>query len=245
MNTRYKALLSKINAGQVAILDSGTSTELERRGATMDDQVWSARVSIEHFDVLVETHQAYIDAGADVITVNSYASSRLVLEPAGLADEVRTINMKNIEAALLARERCGNNDVLVAGSISHNLGFRASDHKPKSKEALFDIFNEMVSFYEEGEVDLILLEMMYVPWRMLPLFECASSSQLPVWCGLSAKTSNGDDSLTAYHESTIPFMDNIQMAVKFGFEGMGIMHSSVDLIEDAIQQIKIKYNKLE
>ena len=123
MNTRYEALLSKINSGQVAILDSGISTELERRGATMDDQVWSARVSIESFDVLVETHQAYIDAGADVITVNSYASSRLVLETAGLADEVRTINMKNIEAALLARERCGNNDVLIAGSISTQLPY--------------------------------------------------------------------------------------------------------------------------
>ena len=244
MSTRYEALVSKIHSGQVAILDSGTSTELECRGAIMDDQVWSARVSIESFDVLVETHQAYIDAGADVITVNGYASSRLVLEPAGLADEVRTINMKNIEAALLARERCGNNDVLVAGSISHNLGFRESDHKPKSKEVLSDIFNEMVYFYEEGEVELILLEMMYVPWRMLPLFECASSSQLPVWCGLSAKRSNGDDTLTAYHDSTIAFIDNIQMAVKFGFEGMGIMHSSVDLIEDAIDQIKMKHDGL-
>jgi S-methylmethionine-dependent homocysteine/selenocysteine methylase len=62
MSTRYEALLSKIHSGEVAILDCGTSTELERRGATMDDRTWSARVSIESFDVLVETHQAYIDA---------------------------------------------------------------------------------------------------------------------------------------------------------------------------------------
>ena len=46
MSTRYEALVSKIYSGQVAILDSGTSTELERRGATMDDQVWSALVSL-------------------------------------------------------------------------------------------------------------------------------------------------------------------------------------------------------
>ena len=244
MCTRYKALISNIHAGQVAILDSGTSTELERRGATMDDQVWSALASIESFDSLVETHQAYIDAGADVITVNGYASSRLVLEPSGRLDDVRTINMKNIEAALLARERCGNNDVLVAGSISHNLGFRESDRKPIDKEILVEAFNDMISFYEEGEVDLILLEMMYVPWRMLPLFECASFSQLPVWCGLSAKKSNGDDTLTAYHDSTITLIDNIQMASNFSFEGLGIMHSSVDLIGDAIELIKARYDGL-
>ena len=244
MSTRYEALVSKINSGQVAILDSGTSTELERRGATMDNQVWSARVSIESFDVLVETHQAYIDTGADVITVNGYASSRLVLEPAGLADEVRTINMKNIEAALLARERCGNNDVLVAGSISHNLGFRESDQKSISKKVLFDAFSEMVSLYEEGEVDVILLEMMYVPSRMLPLFECASFSRLPVWCGLSAKRSDRNATITGYHDETILFIDNIQEAVNFGFEGMGIMHSSVDLIGDAIELIKANYDGL-
>jgi homocysteine S-methyltransferase len=248
MSTRYEALLSKINSGQVAILDCGTSTELERRGATMDDQVWSARVSIESFDVLVETHQAYIDAGADVITVNGYASSRLVLGPADLADEVRTINMKNIEAALLARERCGNNDVLVAGSISTELPFtdelrqRAEIHI--SKEVLFDAFNEMVSFYEDGEVDLVLLEMMSVPSRMLPLFECVSSSRLPVWCGLSAERSDRNATITGYGDQTIPLIDNIQEAVNFGFEGMGIMHSSVDLIGDAIELVKTKHDGL-
>jgi len=248
MNTRYEALLSKINSGQMAILDSGISTELERRGATMDDQVWSARVSIEHFDFLVETHQAYIDAGADVITVNSYASSRLVLETAGLADEVRTINMKNIEAALLARERCGNQDVLVAGSVSHNLGFLTGSNQfnniQVTRETLFEAFNEMFSFYEEGEVDLVLLEMMSVPSRMLPLFECASSSSLPVWCGLSAKRSGRNATITGYHDETIPFIDNIQEAIKFGFEGIGIMHSSVDLIGDAIELIKANYDGL-
>jgi len=248
MSTRYEALVSKIHSGQVAILDCGTSTELERRGATMDDQVWSARVSIESFDVLVETHQAYIDAGADVITVNGYASSRLVLEPAGFTDEVRTINMKNIEAALLARERCGNQDVLIAGSVSHNLGFLTGSNqfnkRQVTREALFDAFNEMVSFYEEGEVDLVLLEMMSVPSRMLPLFECASISRLPVWCGLSAKRSDRNATITGYGDQTIPLIDNIQEAVNFGFEGMGIMHSSVDLIEDAIELIKANYDGL-
>ena len=150
MSTRYNALISKIHSGRVAILDCGTSTELERRGATMDDRTWSARVSIEYFDVLVETHQAYIDAGADVITVNGYASSRLVLEPAGFADEVKTINMKNIKAALLARERCGNNDVLVAGSISHQLPYtnelRRLAKEQLNNETLFEAFSEMVSF---------------------------------------------------------------------------------------------------
>ena len=38
--------------------------------------------------------------------------------------------------------------------------------------------------------------------------------------------------------------DSIQEAVNFGFEGMGIMHSSVDLIGDAIELIKANYDGL-
>ena len=98
--------------------------------------------------------------------------------------------------------------------------------------------------HEEGEVDLVLLEMMSAPSRMLPLFECASSSSLPVWCGLSAKRSDRNATITGYHDETISFIDNIQEAINFGFEGIGIMHSSVDLIGDAIELIKANYDGL-
>ena len=79
MSSRYQKFFQQIKEGRTAILDSGVSTELERQGAPMRDSHWSGRVSIDAFDILVNTHKAYIDAGADIITVNSYASSRLVL----------------------------------------------------------------------------------------------------------------------------------------------------------------------
>ncbi|SVD99402.1 uncharacterized protein METZ01_LOCUS452256, partial [marine metagenome] len=73
MTGKYTALVSKVHSGKLAILDGGTSTELDRRGVSMDGMTWSACASVQAFDLLVETHQAYIDAGADVITVNGYA----------------------------------------------------------------------------------------------------------------------------------------------------------------------------
>jgi len=240
MTTRYSSLLSKIQSGGLAILDSGVSTELERRGQKMHDEVWSARVGIDSFDVLVSTHQAYIDAGADVITVNSYASSRLVLDPAGLSSEVRSINMKNIDAAWLARERCGDDAVLIAGSISHALSF--ASEQEKTTATCIEAFDEMVSFFEEGEVDLILLEMMSIPTRMLPLFRSVSSSTLPVWCGLSAQRAAPTALITGYHDETIPLIDNIQDASNFKFDAIGIMHTSVDLISDAINLVKTHHS---
>jgi S-methylmethionine-dependent homocysteine/selenocysteine methylase len=39
MTTRYSSLLLKIQSGELAILDSGVSTELERRGQEMHMEV--------------------------------------------------------------------------------------------------------------------------------------------------------------------------------------------------------------
>ena len=95
MSSRYQKFFQQIKEGRTAILDSGVSTELERQGAPMQDTHWSGRVSIDAFDILVNTHKAYIDAGADVITVNSYASSRLVLGESINESLIEKINKKN------------------------------------------------------------------------------------------------------------------------------------------------------
>ena len=124
MKTPYEKIMQRIASGEVIIIDSGLSTELEKRGAKMQDTQWSGSVSIESFDLLVDTHRAYIDAGAQVITVNSYASSRLVLGGTKSEKNFDEINRKNIEAALLAREKSGVKELLVAGSISHQASWQ-------------------------------------------------------------------------------------------------------------------------
>ena len=248
MAERYSAFVSRVRSGMLAILDGGTSTELDRHGVVMDDMAWSACASINAFDRLVEIHRRYIDAGADIITVNGYASSRLVLGPAGLSDQIRLVNEKNIEAALLARERSGNPDVLVAGSVSHSLGFRSGEGESiegdVSQGQFEEAFDEMFGFYEERDVDVVLLEMMSVPRRMSPLFERASRSPLPVWCGLSARRHDQTSAITSFLDESILLIDNVCEACQYEFEGMGIMHTSVELIQDGIHLIKARHDGL-
>jgi S-methylmethionine-dependent homocysteine/selenocysteine methylase len=55
------------------ILDGGTGRELQRIGAPFRQPEWSALALIEAPEFVGRVHQAYIDAGADVITSNSYA----------------------------------------------------------------------------------------------------------------------------------------------------------------------------
>ena len=237
--------MKKVANGNVIVLDSGISTELERRGAKMRDTQWSGSVSIEAFDLLVDTHTAYIDAGADVITVNSYASSRLVLDNTKSEENFKEINRKNIEAALEAREKSGVKDILIAGSISHQASWQRDGTRVKAQIEtqipdceLHDAFNEMIGFHENGGVDFLLLEMMNIPYRMKPLFDCVSLSRLPVWCGFSAKRKTENSEITSWHDENISFEEIVKLSLDYKFDVLGIMHTSVDLISDCIQIIK-------
>lgn len=234
----YSKAMDRLNAGGVMLLDGGVSTELQRRGVPMADDIWSGRASLDHWQAIVDMHRAYIDAGADIITTNTYASSRLMLEPAGLAAKVHEINQRSIDAALTAREKSGAHDVLVAGSLSHAIPLQIrSEAEPVEDDLcdteLLDTFREMVSILIEGDVDLILLEMMSKPNRMSAVFGALSACRLPVWCGLSAK--RGDlGGLVAAHDSGVLFEDNVAAAASLDFDVWGVMHTAAELIDESI-----------
>jgi homocysteine S-methyltransferase len=57
------------------VLDGGLATELERRGADLHDELWSARVLLEDPDLIRQTHVAYFEAGAEVAITASYQAS--------------------------------------------------------------------------------------------------------------------------------------------------------------------------
>jgi homocysteine S-methyltransferase len=64
-----------IDRSGVVILDGGLATELERRGANIDDPLWSAKLLIENSELLRQVHEDYFRAGADVGTSASYQAS--------------------------------------------------------------------------------------------------------------------------------------------------------------------------
>ena len=242
---RYLKFSSDIENGSIKILDSGVSTELERRGCRMGESYWSGRVSIDAFETLVDIHKAYIDSGADIITTNSFASSRLVLNDSQDLKNIDEINNKNIEAALTAREMLGANEVLIAGSLSHQVAwqrvgriFKQQIDIPVSDEDLAQAFDETISYFENGEVDVILLEMMTIPRRINLLFESLSTTSLPVWCGFSAKRCKNNSSLCSWHDHSVKFKEIVEHTRDFNFDICGIMHSSVDIISECLDEIK-------
>lgn len=88
--------------GGLIILDGGVSTEIQRRGVGMDQEAWSGIAHLSHPDVVLAVHEEYIRAGAQVITTNTFATARHVLESVGLGQDVVAINRE------LHRAFCAN-----------------------------------------------------------------------------------------------------------------------------------------
>src|SRR5688500_7108362 len=99
---------------QPVLLDGATGTELERRGFRLEAAGWSARAIDDAPALLQQIHQDYVDAGAEIITANTFRLHASNLGDWGRAgDQARFVD----RAVDLARNAAGKR-ALVAASLA-------------------------------------------------------------------------------------------------------------------------------
>jgi len=71
-------IMDKLSKGEMLLLDGGTGSELQRRGAdvlkgaTSRLKAWSATANIEFSEVVQQVHKDYLRVGADIIISNNF-----------------------------------------------------------------------------------------------------------------------------------------------------------------------------
>ena len=169
----------RIADGEIIILDGATGTELERRGVPMDDAAWCAAALVTHPETVREVHEDYVRAGADVIITNTFPTSRHVLEPAGLGDRLRELNVQAVELAKQARENAAERLVSIAGSISTFSAHHDNTLQPPEAQARAN-YREQAEVLAEAGVDLIALEMLRDIEQATYAVDAAATTGLPV-----------------------------------------------------------------
>ncbi len=118
--------LSALLRGQgVAILDGAMATELEQRGANINDPLWSARILLEEPALIEAVHYDYFVAGADIAITASYQASFEGFGARGLDHAAAAALMRrSVQLAADARNRflasphaAGRARPLVAASV--------------------------------------------------------------------------------------------------------------------------------
>lgn len=231
--------MTTLRPGRCLLIDGGTGSELRRRGVRLDPVAWSGPAALVHFDTLVDIHTDYIDAGADVVTTNTFATTRFVLEAAGLGAGFAAINRASVEAAQRARERTGR-DVLIAGSIScFPPGFDVAGYPPPDEERA--AYAELATLLAELGVDLLALEMMEDGVHARRACEAVQATGLPFWLGVSARR-RPDGTLAAYDFPDTALDGVLDALVGFGPDVVNVMHTPPDDVAPALAAVRARWN---
>src|SRR5207249_4025906 len=81
----HNPLKSRLNRGELIVLDGALGTELERRGVPTPLPLWSAQALFDSPDTVRSIHQDYVRAGADILTANTFRATPRTLAKAGRA----------------------------------------------------------------------------------------------------------------------------------------------------------------
>jgi methionine synthase / methylenetetrahydrofolate reductase(NADPH) len=161
-------------------------------------------------ETVFRVHQAYIEAGAQIIETNTFGANRFKLAPLGLGDDVQRLNGRGVKIAREARESAAR-EVLIAGSIGP-LGIGVQARHPEPQQ-IIDVFYEQALALEERGVDFFILETFsYVDELMLAIDAIRSFSGLPIVAQLTYSeegTSYGD--VNPFQAATLLKNKNVQV----------------------------------
>lgn len=164
----------------VTLLDGGMGQELRRRWSGSIDGLWSARILDERPELVEAAHRDFVEAGAHVLTVSSYAVTPQRLAAHGLEDRFDRLQAEAVEQARRAR---GDSDVRLAGCVPPLVASYRPDLLPP-REAAAESYARIVEAQSPG-VDLFLCETLSSTAEARLAVGAAVRSGRPVWAALT------------------------------------------------------------
>ncbi|MGA1560799.1 MAG: homocysteine S-methyltransferase family protein, partial [bacterium] len=170
------------------ILDGGMGQELVKRARHRLTPLWSADVLRDHPNLVVDVHRDFIKAGADVITLSSYAAT-----PTRLAKYNRQNEFKALQesAVLAARQACDDMEQppLIAGTLPPLPGSYRPSERLSSQSSQEEY--QQIAEQQFKHVDLFLCETMASIEEACISTSVAMKSGLPVWTSFTVNETNG------------------------------------------------------
>ncbi len=145
------SLRDLIDDSRVHVLDGAMGTMLYSRGIFVN--VCYDELSLSQPALVREVHEAYVQAGAEILETNTFGANPVKLSRYGLDEQTEGINRA---AVGLARQAAGSR-ALVVGAIGP-LGIRLEPWGPTAREEAIGYFSRQARGLLEGGVDGFILE---------------------------------------------------------------------------------------
>ncbi|MFQ6615516.1 MAG: homocysteine S-methyltransferase family protein [Fidelibacterota bacterium] len=177
----------RLRSGPPLVLDGAMGTELLRRGVDVSLPLWSARALESAPEQVLAIHHDYVDAGADIITANTF---RTTVRTYGKIERNRQealikARRATFRAVQLARQ-ASDDETLVAGSLAPLEDCYCPELFPGTPAAREE-FVQQERWLEEAGVDMVLVETMIRADETRIALEAAGDYRVPRWVSFLVK----------------------------------------------------------
>ncbi len=171
---------------KIVLLDGGMGQELVARSKNPPAPLWSANVMMHEPEIVEAVHRDYIEAGAKVLTLNTYSATPERLARDASEELFESFQVKAIEIALAAR---GDTDVTLGGCMPPLFGSYHPENAPEFETCLAT-YRRVVA-QQKDAVDVLICETLGSVREVKAAVQAGVESGKPVWCGMSAKDEDG------------------------------------------------------
>ena len=217
------------------LTDGGMGQELYRRGFRGEHkELWSANALLMAPDAVKDIHVDFINAGAEIITTNTYCTNPGRLERAGLEDE---FSKMNVIACELAKQSVQNaaHDVWIAGGLPPSFSYRADLTPPY--DVILDEYRRMVDLMAP-HVDVFLCETMTTAEEARAAATAALEYGLPVWVAWTLQ-----DNETATLRNGRSFADALNEFADINVDALMVNCCGPEAVMPAISILKERTDK--
>ena len=200
-------LADALSVGPV-VLDGGLASQLESQGHDLSSELWSARLLLDNPDAIVQAHQAYFAAGAQVATTASYQASIGGFAQAGFSQaQAEQLIIRSVRLAEQARTNFRDGQHRwIAGSVGP-YGAALADgseyrgHYDLSIDELRAWHRPRIALLIEAGVDILALETIPCLAEVEALLAELDGSGQPCWLSITCagdRTRAGEPAVEAF-----------------------------------------------
>lgn len=171
--------IEQLLARKIMLMDGAIGTLLLSRGAHGALEL----LNVEQPEMVAAVHEEYLQAGADIITTNTFCADALCLAQYGLQERSYELALSGAQIARRVADKYSTTERprLVAGSVgptTRNLTL-AND---TSAEQMAVVYSDLIRGLIDGGVDVILIEsVMDAATAKVAIEECRKiDSQIPI-----------------------------------------------------------------
>ena len=203
--------------GEVICLDGGLATELESQGMRLSSRLWSAQLLIDDIEAIYRCHNAFLEAGARIITTASYQATLQGLTEQGLTRKhANKVLLDSVAVACKSRDLFFDHTkkmALVAASVGPYGAYLADGSEYQgnyglSVATLVDFHKHKIEILDRSDADLLACETIPDYHEACALAEILRQTDIPAWVSFCCRNGQQLHDGTPIESAISLFNDN-------------------------------------